>query len=180
MKIQIIGASGSGKSTLAEAVASAADAFWIDADRYQWADTDFTKERPLEERMALYRADRAQHDRFVVSGTTRGWYPEGFADRDFLVLLVLDEPTRLKRLYDRERARFGDRMLPGGDHYEETKEFLDWCATYRTADEYALNSLAAHRKMLREAACAAAEIKAFGAPQELAGQVLALYRKNKK
>ena len=43
-------------------------------------------------------------------------------------------------------------MLPGGDHYQLTCEFLNWCKTY-PADENAVNSLTCHMLRLKEASC---------------------------
>jgi hypothetical protein len=34
---------------------------------------------------------------------------------------------------DRERQRYGDRILPGGDWHEASRVFLDWAAKYDTA-----------------------------------------------
>ena len=33
---------------------------------------------------------------------------------------------RLERLRHREHERYGERIMPGGDMYETSQEFLDW------------------------------------------------------
>ena len=37
---------------------------------------------------------------------------------------------RMERLHRREHARFGTRILPGGDMYETSQAFLAWAASY--------------------------------------------------
>lgn len=153
MKIQVIGASGTGKSTLCKYISEKTGVYWIDTDKYLWKDSSFTENHHVEERFKMYNDDSANHQDYVVSGSVHSWNPEGFNDRELLVLLILDEEIRMKRIYDREFARFGERMLPGGDHYDLTCEFLDWCRTYLTEDENAVNSLASHMLRLKEASC---------------------------
>ena len=36
----------------------------------------------------------------------------------------------MERLRQREHARFGERILPGGDMYETSQAFLAWAASY--------------------------------------------------
>lgn len=153
MKIQVIGASGTGKSTLCKYISEKTGAFWIDTDKYLWKDEFYTENYPIEERLKMYNYDISNHDDYIVSGSVHSWNPGGFHDKELLVLLILDEETRMNRIYYREFERFGDRILPGGDHHEHTKEFIDWCKTYLTADENAVNSLASHILRLKEASC---------------------------
>ena len=175
MKIQIIGGSGCGKSTLGKALAERCGVPWIDCDRYLWKDTNFTENYPIAERFAMYETDRAACDDYVASGSVRAWHPDGFSDRELYVLMVLDERQRLQRLYDREYARFGARMLPGGGHYALTRDFLAWCETYLTEDENAVCSLAAHKKWLKDAGCKTLELDASQPTERLCEQILAAY-----
>ncbi|KPU46131.1 shikimate kinase [Oxobacter pfennigii] len=153
MKIQVIGASGTGKSTLGKYISKKTGVYWIDTDKYLWKDPSFTENYPVEERFEMYNNDIANHQYYIVSGSVHSWNPQGFNDREMLVLLIIDEEIRMKRIYDREFSRFGERMLPDGDHYQLTCEFIDWCKTYLTADENAVNSLANHKLRLKDASC---------------------------
>ncbi len=179
MKIQVIGASGSGKSTLCKYIGEKAGIYWIDTDRYLWKDADFTMNHSVEERLRMYRTDMSSHDDYVVSGSVHTWNPQGFGDRELLVLLFLDEEIRMRRLYDREFVRFGERMLPGGDHEQDTREFLNWCKTYLTADENAVCSLACHRHFLREAKCKTLELDANQSVDVLCRLVIKEFRREK-
>jgi hypothetical protein len=146
MKIQIIGASGTGKTTLCKYISKVTGVYWIDTDRYLWKDDAFTENYPIKERLKMYYDDIACLGDYIVSGS-------GFKDKDLLVLIMLDEEIRMKRIYDREFLRFGKSMLTGGDHYQITCEFLDWCKTYLTADENAVSSFGSHKLRLKEASC---------------------------
>jgi adenylate kinase family enzyme len=153
MKIQVIGASGSGKSTLCKYISEKSGIYWIDTDKYLWKDSSFTENNSIEARFRMYNDDISNHQDYVVSGSVHSWNPEGFNDRDLLVLLIIDEEIRMNRVYNRELSRFGEKMLPGGEHYQITCEFLDWCKTYLTAVEKATNSLASHMLRLKESSC---------------------------
>lgn len=153
MKIQIIGASGTGKSTLGKYISEKTGIYWIDTDKYLWKDANFTQQYPVAKRLEMCNYDITNYRDYIVSGSVHTWNPEGFHDRELLVLLRLDEEIRMKRLYDRELTRFGNRMLQGGEHYELTCEFLEWCKTYVTEDENAVCSLACHMRLMNKAIC---------------------------
>ena len=43
---------------------------------------------------------------------------------------AIPHDIRMARLRHREHARFGERILPGGDMYEQSQAFLAWAASY--------------------------------------------------
>lgn len=147
MRIQIIGASGSGKSTLANALGKSLDMPVLSGDHYLWADAEFTKTRPMPQRLALIREDMAKNERFVFDGQTDAFIPDAHICPDTLIFLLLDEPSRIKRLEARELERFGNRALKGGDLFESSREFLEWAASYRTPTEDKGTYLNYHIKM---------------------------------
>lgn len=149
MRIQVIGASGTGKSTVCQYISEKTGVFWIDTDKYLWKDQDYTVKYSIEERYRMYNRDIAKYPDYIVSGSVYSWNPRGFHNRELLVLLRLDDEIRMNRLYNRELARYGTRALPGGDHYELSCEFLEWCKTYLTEDENAVNSLARHTVIVK-------------------------------
>jgi len=179
LKIQVIGAAGTGKSTLCKYISEKTGACWIDTDKYLWKDQDFTEQYPIKERFEMYNYDIKKHMDYIVSGSVHTWNPEGFHDREVLVLLRLNEEVRMKRLYDRELLRFGERMLQGGDHYQLTCEFLEWCKTYLTEDENAVNSLACHMRLLNEASCKTLILYSNQSLDALCSSVLDAYGNNK-
>lgn len=133
--IHIFGASGSGTSTLGRALADRLNYTFMDSDDYFWLPTNppFTQKRPKEQRVPLMLQDIAAAPRGVVlSGSLVGWSDALMPHFTLAVRLATDTPTRLARIKAREYARFGDRILPGGDMYEHHQEFLRWAAGYDT------------------------------------------------
>jgi adenylate kinase family enzyme len=153
VRIQIIGASGSGKSTLGKLLSERLGIPLLESDRYYWADADFRVSRSDNEKRHMLFADLARYRCFVFTGAPQSWargYPK---ELDLLVFLRLDDQVRMDRLRAREIERFGERAMPGGDHFSETTSFLSWAATYETSVETEGNTLVAHRRLISEMAC---------------------------
>lgn len=136
--IHIFGASGSGTSTLGSYLSRQLGYTWMDSDDYFWVPTDprFTTKRPKEERIRLMRADIAQADHVVLSGSLSDWGNELIPMFTLAIRLVTGTQVRLDRIRAREYARFGNRILPGGDMYETHQAFLTWASGYDTGDEH--------------------------------------------
>jgi hypothetical protein len=47
-----------------------------------------------------------------------------------VVFLWVPHAVRMDRLHRREHTRFGERILPGGNMYEQSQAFLAWAASY--------------------------------------------------
>jgi adenylate kinase family enzyme len=173
VRIQIIGASGTGKSTLGHALSKYFGIPLLECDRYYWVDDDFRVKRTDEEKRAMMFADLATHESFVFTGAPQSWaqgYPHHL---DLLVFLRLDHGVRIDRLRKRELLRYGERALPGGDHYDDTESFLAWAATYETSDDTVGNSLVSHRLLLSRAACPVMELSADHSVEELVTEIAA-------
>ncbi|MEA4919730.1 MAG: AAA family ATPase [Clostridiaceae bacterium] len=147
MRIQIIGASGSGKSTLTHALGKRLGVPVLSGDHYLWQDDEFSKTRPMPQRIALLREDMDKNGSFVFDGQIDAFIPSVHLCSDFLIFLLLDEDSRIKRLDARELERFGNRVLTGGDLYESSQEFLKWAASYRTPTNNKGTYLSYHIKM---------------------------------
>ena len=131
--LHIYGASGSGTSTLGQYLAEQFQYAFLDSDDYFWLPTDpkFTTKRPIEQRVPLIRQDiAAAKNGAVLSGSLVGWGDALIPDFTLAVRVVTDTPTRLARIKQREYARFGARILPGGDMYDHHQAFLQWAAGY--------------------------------------------------
>ncbi len=130
--IHIFGASGSGTSTLGRALAEKTGFRCMDTDDYYWlpAEPMFTLKRPIQERLALMERDLNEADGAVLSGSLAGWGDPLIPRFTLAVRLNTPTPVRMERLRRREFARYGQRILPGGDMYEQSRAFLDWAARY--------------------------------------------------
>jgi adenylate kinase family enzyme len=135
LRIHILGASGSGVTTLGKAIACELAASHFDTDAFYWLPTNppFTMPRPTAERLALLWEVLAAHPTWVLSGSALKWGNPIVPLYDLIVFLTLDPTLRMERLRVRERARYGNRIEPGGDMAEASTAFLAWAAAYDTA-----------------------------------------------
>ena len=124
MGIIIFGASGAGSTTLGKEVAERLNFQYLDIDDYLWRwDTEipFTATRSPEERTNGLMNDIKKNPRFVISGTI-------FNDRQLFhpllkLAVFISTPAEVcaERVRNREYARWGKRVLPGGDMYKVTR-----------------------------------------------------------
>lgn len=127
------------------------------------------RKRELSKRQKLLGEAIASQARCVISGSLCGW-GDMFMPKFGLVIL-LETPTeiRLERLKQREYSRFGSRILPGGDMYDNHIEFLEWAAKYDAAGEEQ-RSRALHARWLRRVYCPVVQVDGTRPVQEtLAG-----------
>ena len=133
--LHIVGASGAGTTTLGQALEREYGYKWLDTDGYFWEQTDppFVKSLPHEERVKRMSSAINENPKCVISGSLCGW-GDVFIPR-FDLVVFMDTPTelRIQRLEAREYKRFGERIRPGGDMYDNHIEFIEWAKTYDTA-----------------------------------------------
>jgi adenylate kinase family enzyme len=129
--IYITGASCSGVTTLGRLLASASGVRHVDCDDFYWFPTNppFTTKRPPDDRIRLIREELGE-DGWVLSGSFDGWGDTLIERVDMIVFLYTPTPIRMERLMARERARYGDRLLPSGDMYEIHIAFAAWASQY--------------------------------------------------
>ncbi|HEX8262250.1 MAG TPA: AAA family ATPase [Allosphingosinicella sp.] len=136
-RVGITGASGCGVTTLGGALAESLGAVHIDTDDHFWIATDppYRLKRDVPDRLAGIAAEQARSGRWVMSGTLDGWAEPALRDAQLIVFLEVPTEIRLDRLRRRERARFGDSLLPGGAMHETHREFIEWAARYEAGTE---------------------------------------------
>ena len=132
--IHIYGASGSGTSTLGRKISKELGYKFMDTDDYFWLPTNpkYTTKRSKEERLALMKKDILENDNVVISGSLADWGDELIPLFTLAVRLVTDTDIRMERLKAREKQKFGDRIMPGGDMYTNHIEFIEWAGKYDT------------------------------------------------
>ena len=145
MGIAIFGLNGAGKSTLAHALAKKLNFYEMDVEDYYFPEqresrkqalenveitaTDYVGELPYSqprskvEVQAAILEDIKMHPKFILSGVRMNWSEEIISKIDFAFLVRTPLEERLRRIQSREEKRFGARALPGGDMYEQQKEF---------------------------------------------------------
>jgi hypothetical protein len=75
------------------------------------------------------------------------------------------------RLRERELARYGVRIQPGGDMYEQHQAFMEWAAGYDTA-RAPIRSLELHEHWMTTLPCPVIRLDAAVPTKELTGTVL--------
>lgn len=154
-RINVIGASGTGKSTLAKALAGRLGVPLFESDDYYHLPSDppYSKQRPVEERLRLVRRDLGGSSGWVLSGCVAGWGGDPGISYSLVVFLYLPPALRLERLRQREEARFGARIRPGGDMHATHLEFMAWTAGYDSGASGGGNALPSHRAFLEVLDC---------------------------
>jgi adenylate kinase family enzyme len=136
--INIFGSSGSGSTTLARIIALKYQYLHIDVDDALWEETDppFTIRRSDLEAKNYILSKLGKSKKTVISGSLIGFGDDIKKSINLFVFINLDIETRINRIEKRERERFGKRVLPGGDLYQQHREFLEWVSNYETNPEY--------------------------------------------
>jgi len=131
-RVHITGAACAGVTTLGQALAGRLRVPLVDTDEAYWLPTDppYTTRRLPQERRALIREWTRDSAGWVVSGSLVSWGTELILGAHLTVFVDTPTPVRLERLRAREAARFGDRILPGGDMHAIHESFVDWAACY--------------------------------------------------
>ncbi|MDO8378914.1 hypothetical protein [Phenylobacterium sp.] len=173
-RIHIVGASGSGTTTLGAALARALSVAHHDSDTFFWLPTEppFTTQRPQPERLAMLKAAVPEGESWVLSGSLLSWGVEVVDRFDLVVFLYLDPEIRMARSLVRERARYGDRILPGGDMHEIHVKFVTWSRGYDDGSNGG-RSLPSHRAWLSTLTCPILEISDAPTVEESVRRVLA-------
>ena len=129
--IIVFGANGSGKSTLARELASVLGFKHIDIEDYAFekAEIPYSKPRPRGECIRLMLADVEKYGKFVFSTCTGDWgdtIPQYYR---LAVFITAPYDLRMERVKKRTYDKHRERVIEGGDMYEQTQKFLDFVAT---------------------------------------------------
>ncbi len=132
LRVHVTGAACAGVTTLGHALATRLDVPLVDTDDAYWLPTDppYTARRLPQERRALIRQWLDGATGWVIAGSLVSWGTELIRTAQLTVFVDTPTPLRLERLRAREAARFGSRILPGGDMHVIHESFLDWAACY--------------------------------------------------
>jgi adenylate kinase family enzyme len=127
-----MGASGSGCTSIGRVLAERLKCPSIDSDDFYWETTDppFITKRAVEERDQKILGILRQHDHWVLAGSITGWDEEISSMLSLAVFVNIPPEIRMKRLEEREKARYGQRVALGGDMYEVSLQFLEWAKHY--------------------------------------------------
>ncbi len=130
--IIVCGLNGAGKSTLGPLLAERLSCRFIDIEDLYFPKTDeiYLFSSPRSDGEVTERLwDIVSDGEPFVLAAVRGAFGEQI-EAAFSCALYLDVPreTRLKRVFERSHAKFGDRMLEGGDLYDAETAFFEHAA----------------------------------------------------
>lgn len=143
--IALVGLNGSGKSTLGHALAKELCYFEIDVEDYYFPEQSESRQAALEGKydiecsylgeipyseardkkevnQAIARAI-ASHEKYILCGVTLNWSEEILSTIKKVFWLKVNSDERVMRVRNREEKRWGERVLAGGDMYEQQDSF---------------------------------------------------------
>lgn len=128
-KIIVCGGNGAGKSTLGKQLAQQLGWKFMDIEDYYFpeknADYDYATARTRDEVADLLVEDMQKYDDFVLA-SVKGNYGEAVTSMfNCAVFISVPKEIRMERVKKRSYQKFGDRMLQGGDLYEQEQSFFD-------------------------------------------------------
>ncbi len=131
-KILVIGASGSGTSTIGRLLAQHLNIAHRESDEYFWKKTflPFTEWHTDDEIAYLLKSDVLTLPDWVMSGDPSGWGDSIIPELTLVVFLWVPINIRVERILKRDREKYGDRVLEGGDMYENHQSFVEWTQLY--------------------------------------------------
>ena len=126
--ICICGLNGSGKTTLASALAKKLNFKHMDVEEYYFtsADNPYQSSRSREEVEQLLLEDIKLNPCFVFSAVNGDMTTEINAHYDMVIYLDVPVDMRIKRIRQRAIDKFGNRVLFGGDMYEQEEKFFEY------------------------------------------------------
>lgn len=130
--IHIFGASGSGTTTLGKKICEELGYTQMDTDDYFWMPTEpkYTHKRPKSERVELMKNDINNLEDVVISGSLTDWGDELIPYFTLAIRIEMEQSIRIARLVKREKERYGLRIEPNGDMYQQHMEFVEWAKSY--------------------------------------------------
>lgn len=127
-RILICGENGAGKSTLGRYLARTLNYRFFDIEDYWFPKIDkhyiYGEVRPRDAVCKLLLRDLNARDSFVLAAVKADFGNEVISRLTCAVYVDVLKPIRLQRIRERSFQKFGERMLPGGDLYEDEKAFF--------------------------------------------------------
>ena len=128
MGILICGLNGAGKSTLGRILADRIGYEFIDNEDLYFRKTDlsydFAAPRGKEEVIRLLEEKITANNRFIFAAVKGHYGDRLIASLDHIVLMEVPKQIRSRRIRDRSYRKFGNRILPGGDLYDQESEWF--------------------------------------------------------
>lgn len=123
--IIVCGLNGTGKSTLGKALAERLGYHFIDNENLYFPQAEsYAAPRTREEAESLLSAEIQAHPDFVYATVKMAQGDAFYPCFRYAILIYVPRDIRLQRVRNRSLQKFGSRMLPGGDLYEQEEQFF--------------------------------------------------------
>ncbi len=130
MGILICGLNGVGKSTLGKALAEKLNFYFIDNEDLYFPKTDshylYASPRTREEVERLLFSEIKAHEDFVFASVKGDYGKTVLSLFQYAILIEVPREIRIERVQSRSFQKFGNRMLSGGDLYEQEERFFEF------------------------------------------------------
>ncbi len=128
--VLICGLNGAGKSMLGKALAEKLQYRFIDSEDLYFPQKNskypYTVMRSREEAEKILLDEIRKHENFVFASVNGDYGPNITSFFQYVVIIEVPKEIRMQRVKNRSFQKFGDRMLPGGDCYEQEKQFFEF------------------------------------------------------
>lgn len=128
MGIIVCGLNGTGKSTLGKALAEKLHFYFIDIENLYFPKTDpqyiYAAPRTREDVAELLIYEMRAHENFILASVKGDYGEDIYSFFRCVILLDVPKDIRLQRVKERSFQKFGNRMLSGGDLYEQEEKFF--------------------------------------------------------
>lgn len=145
--VAVFGLNGAGKSTITHALAKELGYLEADVEDYYYPAQKLSRQMAMEHRIpdrtetlpfSVSRTkdevereilrDIGCYPGFILCGVSMSWSEELLSRIDIAFWLQAPLEERMNRIQNRERIRFGARVLPGGDLYASQRAFREMAA----------------------------------------------------
>jgi len=141
--IQICGLNGCGKSTLGKVLAERLGFHFIDNEHLYFpetnADEPYTNPKSRAEVERLLMDEVSKYSDFVFSAVKGDYGKDIVPMYSYVVVIDVPKEIRTQRVRNRSFQKFGDRMLIGGDLYDQEEAFFQMVESRQ--DDYVENWL---------------------------------------
>lgn len=128
MGILICGLNGCGKSTLGKALADRIGFHFIDNENLFFERTElsisYTNPRSHREAEEIFAKEIIEHPNFIFAAVTGNYGKDILSLYQYVILVETPKNIRIQRIRERSYQKFGKRMLPGGDLYQQEEAFF--------------------------------------------------------